>query len=87
MPSCLCEHMNYQERKRWLTLDFVKWRESQDESQTCSLTNGCVDVCVCLYRGGSFHSKIPAFLLSFRLALTFLLLFLLDILVQYIGFS
>lgn len=28
MPSCLYDHMNYQERKGWLTLDSVKWRKS-----------------------------------------------------------
>ena len=47
MPSCLYEHMNYQERKGWLTLDFLKWRELQDESQTFRLTKrlcGCVCV-------------------------------------------
>ncbi len=55
-PSCLYEHMNYQERKGWLTLDFLKWRESQDESQTFTVTKR-LRGCACLYGGKSFQFK------------------------------
>lgn len=69
VPSCLYEHMNYQERKGWLTLDSLKWRESQDESTTFRLTKLPCE-CVCMWlQGESFQYKI--------LPLSFLFLFLL----------
>lgn len=58
--------------KGWLTLDFLKWRESQDERLSKWL-RGCVCVCPCV--GGSFQSKIPVFLSFSCLTLAFLLLF------------
>lgn len=63
-PSCLYEHMNYQERKGWLTLDFLKWRESQDESQTFTVTKRlCGCACVSM-EGNPFSLKSLFFLFS-----------------------